>query len=228
MGIIKKFNDYERGRNLPAPLDLSNPEHRALAEQHFRWADHGVLRKYWTNFAEIAPGVYRSNHPDHQRWQRYADLGITSVINLRGAAPDKPHFLLEEESTRVLGMTRYDLSFGARSTPKVPAVLELLEIFRKIDKPFVMHCKSGADRAGLASAIYLHVVEGKSIAEARKMLSFRFLHIKWTKTGILDMFLDVYEARHKETGIGFEDWVRNEYDHDALRAGFEKRRILPL
>lgn len=228
MGIIKKFNDFERGRTLPSPLDLTNPEHRKLAEHHFRWADHAVLRTYWTNFAEIAPDVYRSNQPDPARWDAYAAMGIKSVVNLRGAARKSPYFLFEEECTERLGMTRYDISFGARAAPTVKALLRLLDIFRQIEKPFLLHCKSGADRAGLASAIYLHAIAGRPISEARKMLSVRFLHLKFTKTGILDLFLSQYEARHIATGIGFEDWVRTEYDPEALRSAFAKRRIIPL
>ncbi|MCG7574410.1 tyrosine-protein phosphatase [Phaeobacter sp. CNT1-3] len=228
MGIIKKFNDFERGRTLPSPLDLNNPEHRKKAEYHFRWADHAVLRTYWTNFAEIAPGAYRSNQPDPARWEEYAQMGIKSVINLRGVSEKAPHFLFEEECTNRLGMTRYDLSFGARAAPKVQTLLSLLEIFHKIEKPFLLHCKSGADRAGLASAIYQHAIAGRPIEEAQKMLSFRFLHLKFTKTGILDLFLAQYAERHIETGIGFEDWVRTEYDPKALQDAFSKRRIIPL
>jgi protein tyrosine/serine phosphatase len=86
-----------------------------------------------------------------------------------------------------------------------------------------MHCKSGADRAGFASAIYLMVIEGQSVAEARSMLAFKYLHIKRSKTGVLGYILDLYEARAAETGIGFEDWVETEYDNEAVQAAFLKR-----
>ena len=88
-----------------------------------------------------------------------------------------------------------------------------------------MHCKSGADRASLASAIYLIAMEGKSVAEARQMFSIRFIHFKWTKTGILDMFLDMYEERLEQGPIAFRDWVAHEYDPEALTQRFAKRRI---
>ena len=88
-----------------------------------------------------------------------------------------------------------------------------------------MHCKSGADRASLASAIYLIAIEGKSVAEARQMFSIRFIHFKWTKTGILDMFLDMYEERLERGPIAFQDWVAHEYDPEALTQRFAKRRV---
>ena len=55
--------------------------------------------------------------------------------------------------------------------------------------------------------------------EAIKQLSFRFGHIKQAKTGILDKFFELY----RRTGEGkkpFLDWVREEYDENALRASF--------
>ena len=68
-------------------------------------------------------------------------------------------------------------------------------------------------------------IEGKSVAEARQMFSIRFIHFKWTKTGILDMFLDMYEERLEQGPIAFQDWVAHEYDPEALTQRFAKRRI---
>jgi protein tyrosine/serine phosphatase len=87
-----------------------------------------------------------------------------------------------------------------------------------------MHCKSGADRAGLASAIYLMVMMGQDVDAARKMLSPRYIHLRFTKTGVLDMMLDHYAARNAASPIGFEDWIDREYDADALQAAFDAGR----
>lgn len=227
MGIIQRYRDFEHGKTLPDPLDLTNPEHRKVAQFHHDWADHQILRRRWTNFCEIAPGVYRSNQPTHERWEEYAKLGIKTVINLRGASPKRPHFLFEVESLEKLGIQRLDIPLHARSAPPMQSIQALLEAFRTIDRPFLMHCKSGADRAGLASVLYKLLVEKAPLAEARKMLSLRFLHVKWHTTGVLDYFLDVYEACNAKSPIAFEDWLRLEYDEAALNAGFKDGRKIP-
>ena len=43
-----------------------------------------------------------------------------------------------------------------------------------------MHCKSGADRAGLAAALYLIFKKDYSLEEASRELNFKHLHIKYT------------------------------------------------
>jgi len=87
-----------------------------------------------------------------------------------------------------------------------------------------MHCKSGADRTGLGSAIYLMVIQGQPVQQARKMLSVRYIHFWWGKAGILDMVFDSYGAAHAQTGTGFEDWLDTQYDPDALTLAFNKKR----
>ncbi len=226
MNPVKKFKALEKGKHLPAKLDLDDPDHRRMAMTHYNWFDHAILRRRWTNFFEIAPGVYRSNQPTHERFETYAAMGIKAVLNLRGEGV-QPRYLLEKESCDALGIGMVNISLHARKAPPKDNLLQVIEAMRTIERPFLMHCKSGADRAGLASAVYLMVYEGVPVSEAKKMLSVKFIHLKWSKTGILDYFLDVYEARLHKGDIGFEDWLRDEYDADRLTEGFRNGRKLP-
>ena len=93
----------------------------------------------------------------------------------------------------------------------------------KISKPFVLHCKSGADRAGLVSAMYLIVQKKLSVTEAKKQLSFKYLHLDFTKTGILDYIFDVFSERFKIEDIDFLDWIKQEYNSDILNSSFKSR-----
>ena len=93
----------------------------------------------------------------------------------------------------------------------------------KIPKPFVLHCKSGADRAGLVSAMYLIVQKNLSVTEAKKQLSFKYLHLDFTKTGILDYILDVFSKRLKIENIDFLDWIKQEYNAEILNSSFKSR-----
>jgi protein tyrosine/serine phosphatase len=112
---------------------------------------------------------------------------------------------------------------SSSSAPQPEKLLEIIGIMDKIPKPFVLHCKSGADRAGLVSAIYLIVQKKLSVAEAKKQLSFKYLHLDFTKTGILDYIFDVFSERLKIENIDFVDWIKQEYNTDILNSSFKSR-----
>ncbi|MDD9708214.1 MAG: tyrosine-protein phosphatase [Paracoccaceae bacterium] len=223
MNPLSRLLQRDRPARLPSEGDLSDPGQRRRAFWAYQFMDHAILRHVWSNFDQIAPGVYRSNQPGHWRLKRYRAMGIKTVLYLR-ASSEKWAFHFERESLDALGMTMISAPLHSRSAPTREAVQTLIAAFRSIDKPFLMHCKSGADRAGLASAIYLMVIEGKDLHAARKMLSLRYIHLRFTKTGVLDLMLDHYAARNAASPIGFEDWIDREYDAAALQAAFDASR----
>jgi protein tyrosine/serine phosphatase len=102
--------------------------------------------------------------------------------------------------------------------------LELIALLRDMPKPMLVHCKSGADRTGLAVTIYLHVIKGLPLTEARRALSWRYAHFSWGKAGIVSRMLDAYEADNRATGIGFEEWVETRYDPAAITGGVSPSR----
>lgn len=221
MSLYAKLKAWERDIRLAGDYDLSDPAQRRRAMRNINWFDHGILRYTWTNFHQIAPGVYRSNHPNDARFASYAAMGIRSVINLRGAAR-QARYALEQESCARHGLTLIDAPLQARKAPTREMILHLLSCFRSAEKPLVMHCKSGADRAGLASAIWLMEMEGRPVSEARAMLSLRFIHLRKSRTGVLDHLLDLFGEVQAQTGIGFADWIAQDYDCVAVQASFDQ------
>ncbi len=220
MKLFKRITDWERNLRASYNVDLSTPENRRKAHIYNLWFDHAVLRKFWTNFYEVAPGVYRSNQPTHERFVKLKEKGFKTVLNLRGAA-GAAHFLVEQESCQELGLTLVNVTLHARFAAPKEDIQAVIRAFREIEKPFVMHCKSGADRAGFASVLYLLVIEGRPLSEARKMLNIKYIHLKWSKTGVLGHILDLYEARNDESPISFEDWIDTEYDNMEAQKSFE-------
>ncbi|WP_375255389.1 tyrosine-protein phosphatase [Yoonia sp.] len=221
--LRRTIKEKERAFRTSFGRDITDPHERRKSRWHFNWLDHGILRIFWHNFAEIGPGVYRSNHPNERRFKTYADMGIKSILNLRGNSKQS-HYLFEVESCAAHGLRLVNFGLSARRAPPAEMLLQILEVFESIEKPFLMHCKSGADRTGLIAALYLMAVDNQPIDVARKQLSFRFLHIRRTSTGILDHFLDVYEARNVQTPIAIADWIRLEYDPDALSQSFAEKQ----
>jgi len=217
-----RFSAWERSKRAQYNTDFSTPENAKRARFFIRWLDHEVLRHWWKNFEEFAPGAYRSNHPTEKRFRQIADMGVKTILNLRGTHPT-PYFRLETALCQELGMTLISHPMSASIAPSRDILLGLIAIFKDIDHPFVMHCKSGADRTGLASAVYLMVIKGQPVAQARRMLSLRYIHLNNKKTGILDHILDRFAANHAATDISFETWVTTVYDAADVTRSFKAR-----
>lgn len=131
------------------------------------------------NFAPVVEGaVYRSNQPTPERLADYqAAYGIKTVINLRGAVPDEDWYALEKLATEALGMTLIDVPLSSTRELSDQELQQLVEILRTAEKPILIHCRSGANRTGLAAAIYLAAIDHVDPKKAGKQLSLRFGHI---------------------------------------------------
>jgi protein tyrosine/serine phosphatase len=148
-------------------------------------------------------------------------MGIKTILNLRGANRNS-HYKFEAETCAKLGLELIDIPLSARNAPTKERLLEVIDLLPRLNRPFLMHCKSGADRTGLVAALYLMVVEGRGVEQAKKQLSLRFLHLSFTSTGILDYILWRYQKRQDQNIILFRDWVETEYEATDMTAGFAK------
>ena len=184
--------------------------------------DHGFFRIAWDNFAEVIPGkLYRSNHPTPGRLRRFRDrYGIRTVINLRGPRRCGSDALSRDAAAQ-LGLIHTYMAFESRGAPHRDRILRFAEIYRAAATPALIHCKSGADRAGLAAGLAV-LFEGGTAAEALAQLSLRFAHFSRSKTGVLDEFFRLY-ATSGEGRVPFLRWVERDYDEAGLRARFTSR-----
>jgi protein tyrosine phosphatase (PTP) superfamily phosphohydrolase (DUF442 family) len=204
--------------------DLSTPRGRIGAWADSLLVDHAVFRLAWSNFAEIVPGrLYRCNHPTPGRLaalqRRY---GLKTLINLRGHRACGSD-ALSRQAAESLGLIHVDMAFESRGAPHRDRILRFADIYAGLQCPALMHCKSGADRAGLAAGLAT-LFEGGTAAQALTQLSWRFGHFSSARTGILDAFFMLY-AREAEGRLSFLDWVKGEYDENRLREAFKANHL---
>ena len=184
------------------------------------FVDHAIFRVVWDNWAEVIPGkLYRANHPTPARLRAAtASYHLKTLINLRGHRQCGSD-ALSRDAAHKLGLSHIDMAFESRGAPHRDRILRFAEIYRTLQTPALMHCKSGADRAGLAAGLAI-LFEGGTASQALAQLSWRFGHFKRSRTGILDAFFLHYQAV-AEGRMPFLDWVRTEYDEAALRQRFK-------
>ena len=151
------------------------------------WA--GYLR-LTGNIHEVEPGlVYRSGQLSAvQLRELIRDKSIRALLNLRGENRGQPWYDSEVSTAREGGVEHIDLHLSATRAPGDAVIERLVKILRFSPKPLLIHCEGGADRTGLAAALYELKVEGKPLAIADEQLSFRFGHFPWllSETGAMD------------------------------------------
>lgn len=151
------------------------------------------------NFDIIQPNtLYRSATLSHHEWKEILrEHPFKSVLNLRGV----PHNLKKEEwyqremdASKTSGINFYTLGLSANHQPDLATTGMLVEMMRSAPKPLLIHCKQGADRTGLAVALYEYAIMGKPAPEARKQLSLYYGHFPWltSRTGAMERAFDAY------------------------------------
>ncbi len=225
----KPLTDAERYWRDPSAGSLK----LAHAWLNMMLVDHGLLRLIFQNRHELSPGVWRSSQPSPSQIKWFAKQGGKTILTLRGF-DYRGSMFWEKRATNALGVKlmhwrcRSDFVMGPAQIQK------LIDLLRTIETPLLIHCKSGADRMGFVAVIYRHVIMDEPIELAMKQLSGRYLHIKSSKTGVLDHFFEIYAKSHNESGIDFETWLATECDSKAINqsfvpngfAGWFERKIL--
>ncbi len=156
------------------------------------------------NFYEIDKGkFYRSAQLTPEELELAIEkVGIKTVINLRGASPGSDWFDDEKAVLDRFGVTHINIKMSAKRLPHKKDLQALIEAYETAERPLLVHCKAGADRAGEASAIYLMDYMGKSRSKALKMLTPKFYHFAAFMPA-KRYFIRKYEG---------PDWAKNEYD----------------
>lgn len=130
------------------------------------------------NFHEVIAGeVYRSNQVTPEELARYRrDYGIRSVLNLRGADPGAGWYDAEIAASAALGLSHADFRMSATKIVSLSDARALIALMGRLPKPLLVHCKRGADRTGLAMALYLGAIGRTGVDEAGAQLSVWFGH----------------------------------------------------
>lgn len=206
-------------------FDLTTRPGRFWACLDFLWNDHAYLRLGFQNAFWVSPEMVRSNQPWPYQLKRWKREGIKTVINLRGGF-DASFFALEKDACERYGLNLVNFTVTSRDVPSKAAVLAARDLFQTIEYPAVMHCKSGADRAGIMSVLYAHFRLGQPIREAMSQLSWRYMHVRQGLTGVLDYIFQLYLAEGEPQGLSFVDWTQSPgYDPKKIKADFRAGRL---
>jgi protein tyrosine/serine phosphatase len=155
------------------------------------------------NFHTVEPGkVYRSAQPSAAELAAYARAyGIKSVINLRGRHRGEAWYEDEMRASSELGLYHIDLALSARRELSAAQLLSLEKALREAPVPILIHCKAGADRTGLAAALYVFKIQHRPADAAAAQLSWVYGHWPyfWSRSGAVDRTFELAARRHSES-----------------------------
>jgi protein tyrosine phosphatase (PTP) superfamily phosphohydrolase (DUF442 family) len=157
------------------------------------------------NFHPVKEGVlYRSAQPSGRDLRRMTqEYQLRSVINLRGSHPGESWYDTEKAVSDELGLRRVDIGMSAVRLPHRDDLILLLDAFKELPRPILVHCKAGADRTGEAAAIFAMDHLKWSRREAAGQLHPFYGHFPDFTPAKTYFIREVY---------GGEEWARNTYD----------------
>lgn len=199
---------------------ISGPLQRLRAYANMVLNDHGIVRLTYLNAHKVGSRFWRAAQPaPHQIAALARKAGIRTVVTLRGGR-EYGSWPLEKEVCERLGIRLEEFVLRSRAAPDKETLLGLKAFFEGLAYPVLVHCKSGADRAGFMAALYVLVMEGGTAGEALKQLGWRYGHFRFAKTGVLDAVIEAYRDQGEAKGLTFLDWVERDYDPEAVEKGF--------
>lgn len=176
--------------------------------------------QYQGNFGVVDPGrVYRSARPRGglREWIRAYQLA--SILNLCGGSQADAWYASEIQVARELEVAFYDLPLSAIRRPTRRELLILIDLLGQCRYPLLIHCKSGSDRTGMATALYLLVGRGEAPDRAIRAFSIGYGHVPFLGPEHLHEPLLEYAEwlkahRLTHTPDRFRDWVAHDYRAD--------------
>ncbi len=126
--------------------------------------------------------------------------GIKSIINLRGGNFDQGWYQDEVTWAAKNNITHQNFALSSKRELDEAKAKDLIETMKNAPKPVLIHCQHGADRTGLASALYIASIKGGTEAEADDQLAIRFGHLPYRIEGKDPMDVS-YERLKEELGL---------------------------
>jgi len=154
-------------------------------------AQSAATYKELPNFHQVSEKLYRGGQPLGGGMKKLSELGIKSVINLRG---EDDLSRQEQKDAEAAGLKYFGVSMPGLSAPSDEQVARVLALMDEpANQPVFLHCKRGSDRTGTMVAVYRISREGwnaeRATAEAQKH------GLSWMEFGMKGYISDYYKRQ---------------------------------
>lgn len=149
------------------------------------------------NFHKVDENLFRSAQLFNFNLPYYIEKhNIKSIINLRGSSK-KDWYKNEKSIAENYDIKHFDYGFSDGKVQSIEKMDKLIELMKNAPKPLLIHCKAGADRTSLASALYLYKL--KKDVDAHKAISLKYGHFPWlgSRSKAMDISYENYLAKEQ-------------------------------
>lgn len=148
------------------------------------------------NFHKVSDKLYRGGQPLAGYAQKLGEIGVKTIINLRG---EDEIGRGEQKEAETAGLRYFNVSMPGLSAPSEEQVSRVMAIIDNPEnQPVFIHCKRGSDRTGTIAAVYRISHEGwtadRAIAEAKQY------GLSWAEFGMKGYISDYYRQQLRARG----------------------------
>jgi protein tyrosine/serine phosphatase len=132
------------------------------------------------------------------------DYGIRSIITLSASGQEQDWYRGIQEVTSAKRVALYVMPLSERTVLTSDQLRELVTLLRVAPKPVLINSRHGADRCGLAAAIFKYAIASRPVEEAGRQLSIRYGHFPyfWSGTDAMDAsFRRFLAEQHASTKV---------------------------
>lgn len=203
------------------PINIDSFWGYLYAQAYAMIVEHNFTNVFRRNFHRIDEHAFRSSQPTtYQLRNIIKKHGIKTVLNLRGYEKNSPLRALEEKVCKDMGVKLIYVNAYSRKIPEPKMLEEFRETFKTIEYPVLIHCKAGADRAGIGSMLYLHYHKGVPLEHTGQLKFWPYGHIKHARTGLVDMFVELYAKRAGNAPHDPAEFAKT-LDHEKLEREYK-------
>jgi protein tyrosine/serine phosphatase len=147
------------------------------------------------NFHKVSDTLYRGAQPLAGAAGKLAELGVKTIVNLRGEAELTPQ---EQKEAETAGLRYFSVPMPGLSAPTDYEVARVMAIIDNPEnQPVFIHCKRGSDRTGTIAAVYRISHDGwngdRALSEAKSY------GLSWAEFGMKSYIADYYKKRQALT-----------------------------
>lgn len=164
-----------------------------------------------------SPMIYRAGQVTADDLREARDeLGVRTVINLRGDNPKSEWYQEEVQACRDLGLEYAEYRFESFEHPPQYETRMLVRDLISKPRPILLHCRSGHDRSGWAAAV-ARILDGEPVEKVvDEELSPLEGHVcdrdRCSLHGFFESYLGWLESEGLEhSPMRFRDWALYEY-----------------